>query len=72
MDTPRKNVQSEITKIFDEYRAKLDEIAKKSNERYSQLVDEESNPSIENNYKKLAEIIVEKQQESQDILEDVE
>ena len=67
MNKPQRSVQSEITKIFNEYYAKLDEINKKLDERYSQPIDKESNNSIDNNYKKLAEIIIRRHQESQNI-----
>ena len=74
MDTLHKNIQSkrdEITEIFDEYRAKLDNIIKKLNENPSRPVDDESNDSIENSCKKLAEIVIEKEQETSNILDEV-
>ena len=67
MNKPQRSVQSEITKIFNEYYAKLDEINKKLDGRYSQPIDKESNNSIDSNYKKLAEIIIKRHQELQNI-----
>jgi hypothetical protein len=72
MNELQETGQSEIAKIFNEYRAKLDEINKKWYERYPKPVDKEPDNPIDYNYRKLAEIIAKKHQESQNLLEEAE
>jgi hypothetical protein len=75
MGTPPTDMPSksyEIQQIFSEFRAKLDEISKRFSDVYPHPSGEEPKHPIENKCEKLAEIILEKQQESQDTLKDVE
>lgn len=62
----------EFTQIFDEYRAKIDEIVRRKNELSRQLADEESTNIVSQAWKKAEEIISKSQQDSQKIHEEVE
>jgi vacuolar-type H+-ATPase subunit H len=62
----------EFTQIFDEYRAKIDEIVRRKNELSRQLADEESTNIVSQAWKKAEEIISQSQQDSQKIREEIE
>jgi vacuolar-type H+-ATPase subunit H len=62
----------EFSQIFDEYRAKIDEIVRKKNELSRHLADEESTNIVNQAWKKAEEIISNSQQESQKIHEEIE
>ena len=72
MDNLQTDTKSEIARIFDEYRMKLEEIAKKLDEEYPQPVDEESDNSIGSNSQELAEIIATRHHKLKNIPEVVE
>lgn len=62
----------EFSQIFDEYRAKIDEIVRRKNELSRQLADEESTNIVSHAWKKAEEIISKSQQDSQKIREEIE
>ena len=70
MNPIQSKYQAEITRIFDEYYAKLDEINRRVDEKYPQTTGQGTNSSIDNNYKKLAEIITKRHQDSQYVYAD--
>ena len=59
-----KTAESEITRIFNEYRMKLDELDKKQNERYPIPLDKPLHSSINSNYPSTAETPLKRRQES--------
>lgn len=57
-----QEVQSEITRIFNDYYAKLDEISSEAARRHVQIMGEFSDESIEGRLNRLVEIIIEKEE----------